>query len=121
MAGKSEYYKKLDAVAREWVIGFKEYLAESGARFPAITTNTSNTERAIRRFLDTAGFENSSTMNKKTMLYVLYNGMKGGMEYIGVNSDYPTPEEADSAVSCMADNVGVTPKALQDWMLSAIR
>ena len=113
MAGKSEYYKKLDAEAREWVRGLKEFFEEEGTRYPEITTNINNTERAIRSFLGAMGFENSSIINRTTMLYVLYNGLEGGMEYIGVNSE--------SAMSDMADNVGVTSKALQDWMFAVIR
>ncbi|MBO4387562.1 MAG: hypothetical protein J5817_11195 [Treponema sp.] len=121
MAGKSEHYKKLDAAAREWVRGLKEFFEESGTRSPEITTNTNNTERAIRSFLGAMGFENYKTINKTTMLYVLYNGLKGGMEYIGVDSERPTPAQVESAMSDMAENVGVTPKALQDWMNSVIK
>lgn len=61
------------------------------------------------------GFQNASTINKATMLYLIYKGIEGGFEYIGVDSDNPTLEQMESAVQDMAENIGISPKQLLDW------
>jgi len=117
---KMEYYKKLDSIARAWVNGLKKEIRNLGTKWDPISTNTNQTERAIRNFLGNSGFENAETISKTTMLFVLFKGIEGGYESIGVDPAAPSPDEVESALRDMASNVGVSPKQLQDWMKSVV-
>ncbi|GEM_PF-6141974 len=117
---KREYYKKLDATAKTYVNQLKRAIVETGTRKEPITTDTGMTEGAIRNWLGLVGFENAGSMNKTTMLFVICQSIKGGYEYIGVDPGNPTVEQMRSAMMSMANNIGVTPKRLQDWMNTVV-